>query len=89
MPAQLKRIQQIVRACLYYCRATEPLTLVALGTIASEQSDGDEATIKTTSTYLFYLTTLPNGTVTCENHTWSYKYIALELNLSKRTPRAE
>ena len=44
--AQLKHIQQIEGAYLYYCISTKPLPLVTLGTISSEQYDGDETTLK-------------------------------------------
>ena len=59
-------MQQIVGACICYYRAAEPLPLFALGTIASDQSDGDETTIKEANGFLDYLATFANGIITHE-----------------------
>eukprot|EP00957_Ditylum_brightwellii_P052797 4003063-Ditylum_brightwellii.AAC.1 len=42
----IKRIQVIIGALLYYARQVDPTMLVAIGTIATVQSKGTEATVK-------------------------------------------
>jgi hypothetical protein len=42
-PGGIKQLQQITGTLLYYVRAVDPTMLVALGTIAAQQSKGTEA----------------------------------------------
>ena len=39
---QIKRIQEIIGTCLYYCQVTEPLPLVALSTVQSQQAEATD-----------------------------------------------
>ena len=50
----------------YYSKATVPLPLVGLGTIASEQSHGNETMLNAAHRYLDYLATFPKVTIAYE-----------------------
>lgn len=62
-PAQIKRLQQITGTLLYYARAVDPTLLVALGTIAAQQSRGTATTNAAINQVLDYCHTHPNATI--------------------------
>ena len=55
---------KIVGACLYHFRVTDPLLVVTLSSIASEQSEVDELTTKEANRCLACVTIFQNGTIT-------------------------
>ena len=63
-PSKIKRLQEIIGTCLYYCRVTEPLPLVALSTVQGQQVNATDDTNKAVKRLLEYLLTFPNGTIT-------------------------
>lgn len=62
-PDRIKRIQQIVGTIMYYARAVDITTLVALSSIAAEQAKATEQTEKHVHTLLDYLATHRDATV--------------------------
>jgi hypothetical protein len=62
-PSNLKRLQQIIGSLLYYARMVDNTLLVALGTIASAQSKGTEATMNAMVQLLNYCATHPNAKI--------------------------
>ncbi len=59
----IKQVQKIVGIILYYARAVDMTVLMALSTIASEQTQGTERTMERALLVLDYLATHPNATV--------------------------
>ena len=59
----VKRLQQIIGTLLFYGRAIDNTMLVALGTLASAQAKGTEATAKACAQLLDYAATHPNATI--------------------------
>ena len=45
-PKDIKRIQEIIGTLLYYCRATEPMPLVSLSSLSSQQTKATDDTNK-------------------------------------------
>jgi hypothetical protein len=62
-PAELTRIQEITGTLLFYARAIDSTMLVALGTIASNQSKGMQATAQALTQLLNYAAAHPDATV--------------------------
>ena len=62
-PERVKRIQQIVGTVMYYARAVDITTLVALSSIAAEQAQATEQTERHVHTLLDYLATHKDATV--------------------------
>jgi hypothetical protein len=62
-PKAITRIQQIVGTLLYYARAVDSSMLVALGTLAEEQTKGTENTGKAVVQLLNYAATHPDATL--------------------------
>ena len=62
-PDRIKRIQQIIGTIMYYARAVDLTTLVALSSIASEQTKATENTEKRVTQLLDYLHTHKDATV--------------------------
>jgi hypothetical protein len=60
---EIKQVQKIVRSILYYARAVDMTVLMALSTIASEQTKGTERTLEKAYQVLDYLATHPNAVV--------------------------
>jgi hypothetical protein len=60
---EVKQIQKIVGSILYYARAVDMMVLMALSTIASEQTKGTECTLEKAYQVLDYLATHPNAKV--------------------------
>jgi hypothetical protein len=60
---EIKQVQKIVGSILYYARAVDMTVLMALSTIASEQTKGTERTLKKAYQVLDYLATHPNVVV--------------------------
>jgi hypothetical protein len=60
---EIKKIQQIVGSILYYVSAVDMTVLMALSTIASEQTTGTERTMEKALQVLDYLATHPNAKV--------------------------
>jgi hypothetical protein len=60
---QLKRLQEVVGTFLYYARAIDSTMLVALGSLASQQNNGTEATTIAITQLLNYAATHPNATL--------------------------
>jgi hypothetical protein len=62
-PSELTRIQEITGTLLFYARAIDSTMLVALGTIASNQSRGTQATAQALTQLLNYAAAHPDATV--------------------------
>jgi hypothetical protein len=62
-PSELTRIQEITGTLLFYARAIDSTMLVALGTIASNQSRGTQATAQALTQLLNYAAAHPYTTV--------------------------
>jgi hypothetical protein len=62
-PDQIKRIQQIIGTILYYARAVDITTLVALSSIAAEQTKATESTETKIVQLLDYLYTHKDATI--------------------------
>jgi len=60
---EIKRLQEIVGSLLYYARAVDSTMLVALGSLASAQTKGTQATAQATTQLLNYCATHPDATV--------------------------
>ncbi len=60
---KIKQVQKIVGSILYYTRAVDMTVLMALSTIASEQSKGTKRTLEKAYQVLDYLATNPNAVV--------------------------
>ena len=64
LPAdQITRIQQVVGTLLYYARAVDSTLRMALGTIASAQTKGTQATAEAVTQLINYCATHPEATV--------------------------
>jgi hypothetical protein len=61
--ADIKHIQLIIGSILYYARTVDLTVLMALSTIASQQSKGTQHTMDKTKQLLNYLATHPDATV--------------------------
>lgn len=59
----IKRLQEIIGTLLYYARAIDNTMLVALGSLASAQTKGTEATAAATERLLNYAATHPDATI--------------------------
>ena len=57
----VRRVQEIVVACLFYGRAVDNKLLVAINTISSQQAHATEDTNKAITTLLDYLATYPDN----------------------------
>lgn len=62
-PSQIKRLQQIIGCLLFYARMVDMTMLVAINTIASQQSKATESTVDATTHLLNYCATHPEATV--------------------------
>jgi hypothetical protein len=62
-PAATKRLQEIIGTFLFIARAVDCTMLVALGTLASQQAHGTEATIEAVTQLLNYAATHPDPVV--------------------------
>jgi hypothetical protein len=60
-PAGLTRLQEIIGTLLYYARAVDSTMLVALGSLASAQSKGTQATARAATQLLNYCATHPDA----------------------------
>ncbi len=60
-PKEIKRVQDIVRALLYYAQAADPTLLAALSAIAACQSNGTRAVADACHHLLDYVPTHPNA----------------------------
>jgi hypothetical protein len=63
LPAARTRLQEVIGTLLYYARAVDSTMLVALGTLASAQSTGTEATAIAVTQLLNYCATHPDATL--------------------------
>jgi hypothetical protein len=61
--AGITRLQEVIGTLLYYARAVDSTMLVALGTLASAQTQGTEATAQAITQLLNYCATHPDATV--------------------------
>lgn len=62
-PAGLTHLQQVIGIFLFYGRIVDSTMLVALGTLASSQTNGTEATAQALSHLLNYTTTHPDAVI--------------------------
>ncbi len=62
-PEEIKEIQRVIRSILYYARAIDITVLMALSSIAIEQSKGITNTMTKTKQLLDYHATYPNATI--------------------------
>jgi hypothetical protein len=60
---EIKQVQKIVGSILYFARAVDMTVLIALSTIASEQTKGTARTLEKAYQVLDYLATHPNAVV--------------------------
>ena len=60
-PTDITRVQNIVGTLLYYSRAVDSTLATALSTIASQQANATEATMKACNQLLDYVATHPNA----------------------------
>ncbi len=60
---EIKQVQKVVGSILYYARAVDMTVLMALSTIASEQTKGTKRTLEKEYQVLDYLATHPNAVV--------------------------
>jgi hypothetical protein len=60
---KIKQVKKIVGSILYYARAVDMTVLMALSTIASEQTKGTKCTLEKAYQVLDYLATHPNAVV--------------------------
>jgi len=58
-----KCIQEVIGVLLYYARAVDPTMLVALGTLATQQTNGTHATMQDLTHLLNYCATHPDATM--------------------------
>jgi hypothetical protein len=61
--AETRRIQEVVGVLLYYARAVDSTLLTALGSIATQQANGTQDTIRAITQVLNYCATHPDATV--------------------------
>ena len=59
----VKRVQKVVGSILYYARAVDLMLLMALRSIAEEQSKATKKMMKNTEQLLDYLATHPDATI--------------------------
>ncbi len=59
----IKRLQEVIGTLLFYARAIDNTMLVALGTLASAQTKGTQATAKAMKKLLNYAATHPNAVI--------------------------
>ena len=62
-PEEIKEIQRVVGSILYYARAVDITVLMALSSIAIEQTKGTTSTMGKAKQLLDYLTTHPDATI--------------------------
>jgi hypothetical protein len=62
-PEEIKEIQRVIRSILYYTRVVNITVLMALSSIAIEQSKGTTKTMEKAKQLLDYLTTYPDVTI--------------------------
>ena len=62
-PDEIKEIQRVIGSILYYARAVDITVLMALSSIAIEQSKGTTNTMEKAKQLLDYLATYPNATI--------------------------
>jgi hypothetical protein len=62
-PAEIKKIQRVIRSILYYARAVDITVLMALSSIAIKQSKGTKNTMEKAKQLLDYLATYPDVTI--------------------------
>jgi hypothetical protein len=62
-PDEIKEIQRVIGSILYYARAVDITVLMALSSIAIEQSKGTTSTMERAKQLLDYLATYPNATI--------------------------
>jgi hypothetical protein len=65
IPSAITLLQQIIGVLLYYARILDSTMLVALGTLASAQSKGTEATMQAAKHLLNYCATHPHDIIRC------------------------
>jgi hypothetical protein len=58
-----KRIQEFIGIFLYLCRGVDPTGLVALGTLATQQNNGTQQTMRDITQLLNYFASNPNPTI--------------------------
>ena len=62
-PAQVKKVQEIVGAFIWYGQACDPTLTAALSAIASRQTKGTDAVMAACHQFLDYLATHPNAAI--------------------------
>jgi Reverse transcriptase (RNA-dependent DNA polymerase) len=60
---ELKYVQEVLGTLLYYARAVDCTMLPAIGTLASQQSNGTQATLQNVRQLLDYCATHPDATI--------------------------
>jgi hypothetical protein len=62
-PNEIKKIQQVIGSILYYAHAVDITVLMALSSIAVEQSKGTTNTMEKAKQLLDYLAMYPEATI--------------------------
>jgi Reverse transcriptase (RNA-dependent DNA polymerase) len=62
-PADKKRVQEILGTLLYYARAVDSTLLAAISSLASQQTKGTQATMRSITQLLNYCATHPDATI--------------------------
>jgi hypothetical protein len=61
--SDIKRVQEVLGTLLYYARAVDSTMLAAIGSIATQQTNGTQATMKAVTQLLNYCATHPDAVV--------------------------
>ncbi len=61
--ADTKRVQEVIGVLLYYARAVDATMLTALGTLATQQAKGTQATMEVLTQLLNYCATHPHAVI--------------------------
>jgi hypothetical protein len=77
--AGITRLQEVISVFLFYGRAIDCTMLVALGTLASQEADGTQATAKVVTRLLNYAAAHPDTTI---RYVTSYMYLHIHSNAS-------
>ena len=62
-PNEITRVQQVLGNLLYYGSAIDNIMLTAIGSIATQQANGTEATVDAVTQLLNYCTTHPESSI--------------------------
>jgi hypothetical protein len=64
--ADCQHVQEVIGILLYYAQAVDPTLLTALGTLATQQAQGMQATLEALTQLLNYCATHPDASIHCQ-----------------------